>query len=191
MGVTTRELVTLLHGMLFGGFFLMALCGAFTLLLDWSGAKLCELQASSPPLIPGWQTFYFVTLAACGWAAVLTGAYIIYPWYRAIAPAGADLALYPKALLVTNPHTAGWHSFGMEWKEHVAWIAPMAATMVAWVMAKHRAAWNHSRSVRSAVLGFAAAALVAAAIAGGWGAMIDKAAPVEGGRTMQLMGNTR
>ncbi len=81
-------------------------------------------------------------MAALGWAAVLTGAYIIYPWYRAVAPAGADLALYPKALLTAHPTTAGWHSLGMEWKEHVAWIAPMAATMVAWVMIKHRAAWN-------------------------------------------------
>ena len=189
MGVTTREFVTLLHGMFFGGFFLMALCGAFMLLLDWSDAKRCDAHAVTPPPIPAWQKFYFVALAACGWAAVLTGAYIIYPWYRAAAPAGADLTLYPKALLTTSPNTSGWHSLGMEWKEHVAWIAPMAATMVAWVMTKHRAAWNASCQVRNAVMGFAAAALLTAALAGGWGAMIDKAAPVEGGRTMRLMEN--
>jgi len=187
MGVTSREFVTLLHGMLFGGFFLMALFGAFVLLLDWSNARQCELRASAPPPIPAWQKVYFAALVVCGWAAVLTGAYIIYPWYRAAVPAGADMVLYPKALLTANPNTAGWHSLGMEWKEHVAWIAPMAATMVAWVMTKHRAAWNESCQVRKAVMGFAAAALLAAAIAGGWGAMIDKAAPVEGGREIQLM----
>jgi hypothetical protein len=192
MGVTTRELITLLHGMLFGGFFLMALCGAFVLLLDWSDARRCELDAAvAPPPIRMWQKVYFVAMAACGWAAVLTGAYIVYPWYRAVAPAGADLALYPKALLVSQANTAGWHSLGMEWKEYVAWIAPMSATMVAWVMTKHRAVWNASCQVRNAVMGFAAAALLAAAIAGGWGAMIDKAAPVDGGRTIQLMGNAR
>ena len=191
MGVTTREFVSLLHGLLFGGFFLMALGGAFMLLLDWSDAKRCDAHALMAPPVPRWQKVYFVGLAACGWAAVLTGAYVVYPWYRAAAPAGANLALYPKALLVASPSTAGWHSLGMEWKEHVAWIAPMAATMMAWVMLKHRAAWNASSGVRNAVMGFAAAALLAAALAGGWGAMIDKAAPVEGGRMMQLMRDQR
>ncbi len=187
MQITTREFVTILHGMLFGGFFLLALFGAFVLLLDWSDAKRCELNAAAPPPVPAWQKAYFTLLVASGWAAVLTGAYIIYPWYRAVAPPGADLTLYPKALLLANPNTAGWHSLGMEWKEHVAWIAPMAATMVAWVMTRHRAAWNASCQVRNAVMGFAAAAFLAAAIAGGWGAMINKAAPLRGGSTVQLM----
>lgn len=191
MGVTVREFVTVLHGMLFGGFFLMALFGAFVLLLDWSEAKRCELHASAPPPVPAWQKVYFIAMPVCGWAAVLTGAYIVYPWYRAIAPPGAVLALYPKALLTAHANTAGWHSFGMEWKEHIAWIAPMAATMVAWLMIKHRAAWNASCQVRNAVMGFAAAALLAAAIAGGWGAMIDKAAPVEGGRDIRLARSAR
>jgi hypothetical protein len=128
-------------------------------------------------------------MVVLGWAAVLTGAYFVYPWYRAIAPPGADLALYPQRLLISQPHTAGWHRLGMEWKEHVAWIAPMSATMVAWVMIKHRTAWNASCQVRNAVLGFAAAAFLAAAIAGGWGAMINKQAPVHGGNTVTLMGS--
>ncbi len=186
MQITLRELVTILHGMLFGGFFLMALFAAFVLLLDWSDSGRCELHAASVPPVPRWQTTYFIALAACGWAAVLSGAYVIYPWYRAAAPAGADLALYPKALLTSHATTAGWHTLGMEWKEHVAWIAPMAATMVAFVMTRHRAAWNASCQVRNAVLGFAAAAFLATALAGGWGAMIAKAAPVRGGRTIQL-----
>jgi hypothetical protein len=130
-------------------------------------------------------------MVAIGWAAVLTGAYIIYPWYRAVAPTGADLALYPQRLLMSHPTTAGWHNFGMEWKEHVAWIAPMASTMVAWVLLKHRAAWNAHRAVRTTVLGFAAVAFFAAMIAGGWGAMINKKAPVQGGQSYQLMGSTK
>ena len=91
----------------------------------------------------------------------LSGAYIIYPWYRAVAPPGADLALYPKLLLTAHPFTAGWHNFGMEWKEHVAWIAPMSSTMVAWVLLRHKAAWNAHRAIRGAVLGFAAVAFLA------------------------------
>jgi hypothetical protein len=191
MELTQREFVTALHGMLFGGFFLMALGGAFVLLLQLSDSGQCSIQATSPQPAPRWQSFYLIAMAALGWAAVLTGAYIIYPWYRAVAPAGADLTLYPKAFLTAHSNTAGWHSLGMEWKEHVAWIAPMAATMVAWVMIKHRAAWNASCQVRNAVLGFAAAAFLAAAIAGGWGAMINKKAPVQGGSTIHIMGSAK
>jgi hypothetical protein len=79
----------------------------------------------------------------------------------------------------------------MEWKEHVAWIAPISSTMVAWVLLKHRAAWNAHRAIRSTVLGFAATAFLAAAIAGGWGVTINKKAPVEGGQSIPLMGSTR
>jgi hypothetical protein len=182
MELTLRELVTALHGMFFGGFFLMALFGAIVLLLHH--------PAHASPA-PRWQSFYLVAMVALGWLAVLSGAHIIYPWYRAVAPAGADLTLYPKFLLTAHPTTAGWHSLGMEWKEHVAWIAPMAATMVAFVLLKHRAAWNAYRELRTAVLGFAAAAFLAAAIAGGWGAMIDKKAPVTGGHTFHLMGSAK
>jgi hypothetical protein len=58
-------------------------------------------------------------------------------------------------------------------------------------MLKHRAAWNASCQVRTAVLGFAAAAFLAAAIAGSWGAMINKKAPVTGGRTYPIMGSAK
>jgi hypothetical protein len=191
MEITLRELVTSIHGMLFGGFFLLALFGAIVLILDQS--NLARSNPDSTPAQPAshWQTTYLIAMVALGWAAVLSGAYIIYPWYRAVAPVGADLALYPKFLLTSHPSTAGWHNFGMEWKEHVAWIAPMSSTMVAFVLLKHRAAWNATRSVRTTVLGFAAVAFLAAAIAGGWGAMIDKKAPVQGGQSYQLMGSTK
>ena len=187
MELTQREVVTAIQGMLFGGFFLMALLGAFVLLLELSSSGL---RSSIRPT-PRWRTIYLVAMVALGWAAVFSGAYVIYPWYRAAAPPGADLILYPKFLLTAHPSTAGWHTLGMEWKEHVAWIAPMAATMVAWVMLKQRAAWNASCQVRNAVLGFAAAAFLAAAIAGGWGAIINKKAPVEGGPTYQIMGSAK
>jgi len=187
MEITQRELVTMIHGMLFGGFFLLALFGALVLLLDRFNPDRIAADAASMKPAPRWQTIYLIAMVTLGWAAVISGAYIIYPWYRAIAPPGADLALYPKFLLTAHPSTAGWHNFGMEWKEHVAWIAPMAGTMVAWVMLRHRAAWNAHRSVRTSVLGFVAAAFLAAAIAGGWGAMINKKAPVQGGQSIQLM----
>lgn len=183
MEVTRRELVTIVHGMLFGGFFLMALGGAIVMLLEWSSPNP---EASAPASAVRWRTIYLIAMVALGWAAVLSGAYIVYPWYRAVAPPGADLAGYPQRLLISNPTTAGWHRLGMEWKEHVAWFAPMVATMVGFVMLRHRAAWSADRQLRRVVLGFAAVAFLAAAVAGGWGAMINKAAPVRGGDTIQL-----
>jgi hypothetical protein len=54
---------------------------------------------------------------------VITSTYIVYPWYRAKAPTGADLSMLPRNLLLSRPDTAGWHNFGMEWMEHVAWFA--------------------------------------------------------------------
>jgi hypothetical protein len=182
MEITQRELVTILHGMLFGGFFLMAVFGALVMLLERQHGDTVPV-----PYPARWQAVYLAIMVALGWAAVLSGAYIIYPWYRAAAPPGADLSLYPKLLLTAHPSTAGWHTLGMEWKEHVAWIAPMAMTMVAFVMTRHRLAWNADRLVRRSVLGFALAAFLAAAFAGGWGALINKAAPVRGGRAFQLI----
>jgi len=176
MELTFRELVTALHGMLFGGFFLMALFGVLVLLLD--------RQPTAPT--PRWQSFYLVAMTVFGWAAVLSGAYIIYPWYRAVAPTGADLSLYPKFLLTAHPSTAGWHSLGMEWKEHVAWLCPISITMVAFVFIRYGRELSKHKQLRTAVLGFAAASFLAAAIAGFFGAMIDKHAPVQGGPTIQL-----
>jgi len=127
-----------------------------------------------------------------GWAAVLSGAYVVYPWYRAALPAGVvDLTAYPRLLLLSKPSTAGWHSLGMEWKEHVAWMAPIAMTAVAYVMVKYRGIVEEHRALRRQVLVFAAVALVAAGVAGGFGALIDKAAPVEGGRVIHLMGGAQ
>ncbi len=43
------------------------------------------------------------------------------------------LPQYPKYYLMSNPQTADWHEFGMEWKEHIAWLVPMPLT-AAWAV---------------------------------------------------------
>jgi hypothetical protein len=184
MEITQRELITILHGTLFGGFFVMATFSLLVILLDRNHREAAPVTASRG------QAIYLVGVVIIGWAAVLTGAYVVYPWYRAIAPAGAALAGYPQRLLIASPTTAGWHTLGMEWKEHVAWFAPMSMTMVVAILLRHRAAWNADRQVRRFVLGFAAVAFLAAALAGGWGVLISKAAPVRGGNTIQLLRST-
>jgi uncharacterized membrane protein len=126
------------------------------------------------------------------WATVLSGAYGVYPWYRARPPGGTkDLSDYAQRTLLSSPTTKGWHSLGMEWKEHVAWFAPIAITMVAYVFIKYGSNLSKYRQVRNAALTFTVVAFVAAAIAGTFGALINKKAPVQGGAIIKLMEETK
>ena len=141
----------------------------------------------STPIQDRFLKIYLIAMVVLAWAAVLTGAYVIYPWYRATPPPGtADLSMFPRRLLMSSSTTAGWHSLGMEWKEHVAWFAPISITMVAVVSTRYRRNLSDLRQLRAAVLGFAAASFLAAGLAGFFGAMIDKSAPVQGGPTIHL-----
>jgi hypothetical protein len=134
-----------------------------------------------------WLKFYLITMVVLAWAAVLIGAYVVYPWYRAAPPPGTvDLSMFPQRLLMSSPTTIGWHSLGMEWKEHVAWFAPISITMVAFVFIRYGPDLKNHRQLRIAVLFFAVASFAAAGIAGFFGAMITRNAPVRGGQTIQL-----
>jgi hypothetical protein len=131
---------------------------------------------------------YLLAMVVLAWFTVLSGAYIVYPWYRAVPAAGVtDLADYPRRLLLSSGKTSEWHNIGMEWKEHVAWLAPIAMTMVAYVTWKYGRAITRPRHMRTAVLGFAVAAFVATGVAGAFGAFLNKYAPVRGGSVIILM----
>jgi hypothetical protein len=131
------------------------------------------------------ERVYLIVMVVLGWAAVLSGAYIVYPWYRAIPPIGVtDLTLFPQRLLLSSATTAGWHTLGMQWKEHIAWFAPIAMTMVAYVLAKYWGEFRRHTQMKRAILVFMATALLATGIAGFFGMMVDKSAPVQGGGTI-------
>jgi uncharacterized membrane protein len=184
MEITTRGLWTLIHGMGFGALYLLAGSGAIVALYRKPSIGSQDVNASGEVQFLG---IYLSTMAVLAWLTVLTGTYIIYPWYRAAPPAGAtNLAAFPRALLLSSPGTRQWHSIGMEWKEHVAWLVPIAITMAATVVVKYAHDLRNHRQLRSAVLGFIAVSLVAAGIAGFFGAMLDKNAPVQGGTTIHL-----
>jgi hypothetical protein len=120
-------------------------------------------------------------MAILAWLTVAMGTFVIYPWYRAAPPKGAAtsvLAGYPKAVLISKPQTAGWHEFGMEWKEHVGWLAPILATAVAVVATTHRKTLSNEKFIRQAMLVLLSIAFFSAAVAGLFGAFIDKMAPV-------------
>jgi hypothetical protein len=183
MEITTRSLWTLIHGMGFGALYLLAGSGALM--------EFYRFTTSSTPdeSTPGQERFvklYLIVMAVLAWTAVLTGAYLIYPWYRAAPPPGTvDLSMFPQRLLLSSPSTAGWHSLGMEWKEHVAWFAPISITMVASVFLRYGRDLRHHRQLRAAVLCFALASFLAAGIAGFFGAMINKYVPVKSSQSTQ------
>ena len=123
MEITTRDLWTVVHGMGFGALFMLAFAGALAELYRMS-APASAVQPSSRE--QALLKFYLVAMVVLAWFAVLSGAYIVYPWYRAVPPAGLTvLSEYPRTLLLSSGKTSEWHNIGMEWKEHVAWLAPM------------------------------------------------------------------
>ncbi len=179
MEVTTKEVWTIIHGMTFGFVFLLAfaggLAGLYSLRPDWltaSGLKerMFRLKAGL------W------VMAGVAWLTVITGTFIVYPWYRAKPPAGASASLlaanYPRSFLLANPSTAEWHNFGMEWKEHVGWLAPIAATVVAFAVTYYGPTLAKRVGERNALIVFYVVSFLAAGAAGVFGAFITKAAPV-------------
>jgi len=176
MEMNVREIWTVVHGMVFGFIFLLGFSGAlyavYSLKAEW---LTTEGMTRTVNIIK----VYLWSLAISVWAAVFTGAWVVYPWYRATPPEGTtDLSTFPRSLLLANESTAQWHEFGMEWKEHVAFLAPIAATVVAFVVSYYGAQLARKVGERRAVMIFFIFAFVATAIAGMFGAFITKAAAV-------------
>jgi hypothetical protein len=175
MTLTSREIWAIIHGMLLGSLFLLAFAGGLAELINLGDAWASEgsIAKRVRRLIAGtW------VMAVTAWLTVITGSYIVYPWYRAKPPAGADLSLFPRSLLLAKPTTAGWHNFGMEWKEHVAWFAPILATAVAYLVTYYGARLAKEDKIRRAVIVIFTLAFLTAGVAGLFGAFINKAAPI-------------
>lgn len=175
MTLTPREIWAVIHGMMLGSLFLLAYAGGLAELINLGSQWATEAGVAKRVrrLIAGtW------VMAIVAWLTVITGTYIVYPWYRAKPPAGADLSMFPKGLLVSKTTTAGWHNFGMEWKEHVAWLAPILATAVAYMVTRYGAKLAKDAEVRRAVIVLFTVAFLTAAVAGLFGAFINKAAPI-------------
>ncbi len=176
MEISIREVWTVLHGMLFGAAFLVAfaggLAGLYSLRPEW--VTVAGIQERMMRLKVGlWG------MAAIAWATVITGTFIVYPWYRAKPPEGTvDLTNFPRYLLLANPNTAAWHSFGMEWKEHVGWLAPIAATVVAFAVTYYGPSLAKRVGERRALMVFFVISFLAATVAGVFGAFINKVAPI-------------
>jgi hypothetical protein len=176
MELTNRETWALIHGMGLGALFLLAFGGGLAGLYSLRPGLLTEqgISERTPRLLIG-----TIAMAAVAWVAVIVGTWVVYPWYRAVPPEGTtDLSTFPKSLLVASPNTADWHNFAMEWKEHVAWFAPFLATAVAFAVVYYGVQLVRRGDIRRAAIVFFVLAFAAAGVAGLFGALITKAAPV-------------
>lgn len=174
---TERSIWTMIHGIALGGGALMALfAGLFSL-------RAMRVETASIAVSQN-QTRYLLGLivftAVLLWLTVLVGTYVSFPPYRATPPAGlTELARYPRSLIQSKPGTAWLHSFAMETKEHLPWVAAMLATAAAFIAVRYR-----SQLLRDARLNRMATTLLAICFAlvsfvALLGVFINKVAPLE------------
>jgi len=166
---TDREWWTLIHGMIFGAVFLLAFAGGL--------AGLWSLRANlvTPEgVVERMRRLKVgvVAMAIAAWGTVITGTWIVYPWYREDVPESA------RSQLLADPDRADWHKFGMEWKEHVAWISPMLATVVAFIVLYYGTNLIRHDRVRKTAITLFVLAFAFAVVAGALGAFITKVEPV-------------
>ncbi len=91
MEITTRAFWTVIHGMGFGALYLLACSGALM------GLYRSMISSASSGPAPGHENFlraYLIAMVFLAWSSVLSGAYIVYRWYRAVPPPGTvDLSM--------------------------------------------------------------------------------------------------
>jgi hypothetical protein len=187
MELSSRETWTLIHGLVLGSLFLLAFAGGLAGL--WS---LRTEYVTEAGIVERMRRLKIgtATMAVVAWATVITGSWIVYPWYREnLAGKTLDACqglqapndkCSPKDFLLSNAsgQTSDWHEFGMEWKEHIAWVAPMLATLAAFLVFYYGPVLARNRTARLLVLVVFVGAFVTAAIAGLFGALSTKTAPI-------------
>jgi hypothetical protein len=166
----------MLHGMVLSGGALVGVAAALFHLYA-SGASTDGVgrgrSASALAMLSG------ITSLAL-WTAVLVGTYVVFPAYRVTPPEGVkDLTAYPRAAILADAEYSWLHSFGMEIKEHVPWIAAMLVTAVAFVAIRYREQLLSDRTLRRAGMTFLSLALALGSAAGLLGVFANKFAPLE------------
>jgi hypothetical protein len=182
MNITDRELWTLVHGMGFGALFLLAFAGGLAGLYSLRPQLVTSEGITERVSRLRWG---MVVMAVSVWLTVIVGTYVVYPWYRATPPETLDtsvqseeLSQYPRYWLLASEETAEYHHFGMEWKEHVAWISPLLATVVAYSIFRYGKELASRQRARNIMIALFLLSFAVAGIAGVLGALITKASPL-------------
>ncbi|GAB3409976.1 hypothetical protein [Flindersiella endophytica] len=170
MDLTARELWGLIHGMVLGSLFLLSFAGA---LAELHAARVATETIAGVRKSIRRLGIGTTSMAVLAWLTVITGTWIVYPWYRDPA---ADS---PRSTLLASPSTEAWHTFAMEWKEHIAWISPILATVAAFIVIYYGPALARNDRLRRLAMAALVVAFAIAGVAGLFGALITKAAPVQ------------
>jgi len=166
---TGREWWGLIHGMGLGALFLLAFAGGLADLYSLKPALVTDVGINERMRR---LKIGVTSMAVVAWLTVITGTWVVYPWYREKVPTS------PRSQLLADPSRSDWHHLGMEWKEHVAWLSPMLATAVAFIVVYYGRDLIRHDSVRRSVIVLFTLAFAVAAVAGAFGAFITKVAPV-------------
>jgi hypothetical protein len=187
MDLTSRETWAAIHGLVLGALFLLAFGGALAGIWSLRPGLITTkgVKERMSRLYVG-----FSAMAVIAWLTVVTGTWIVYPWYREQLAgaafqgcAGLELpssVCSPRDFLLSDVSgdTHRWHEFGMEWKEHVAWAAPILATSAALLVIYYGPRMITRPWLRMATIVMLVGAFAAAVVAGVFGAFITKVAPI-------------
>ena len=174
---TERSIWTMIHGIGLGGGTLMALSAALFSLRAMRMKDAADAASLNPSRYLVWV---IVFAAVVLWLTVLVGTYVTFPPYRATPPEGlSDLSQYPRALIQSRPGTIWLHSFAMEIKEHVPWIAAMLSTAAAFIGVRYRSHLLSDAQLNSMATTLLATCLVLVSFAALLGVFINKVAPLE------------
>lgn len=167
MELSNRETWAIMHGVVFGTLFLLGFSGLFFGLWGYRAAALTPggIASRTSKLAAGaWA------MAAVAWLAVFSGTWMILPWYMESGGVAREL--------LADPGRSSWQTFGMEWKMHIAWFAPILATAVAICISHFREELAERDTTRTTLAWMLAAAFSFAGVAGLLGAFITRVAPV-------------
>jgi hypothetical protein len=172
-----RSIWTMIHGIALGG---GALLTSFAMLFFLIALRISGDEAGTQlSRETHWFTWLAVANVVLLWLAVIIGTYVTFPPYRATPPEGiTDLSAYPRALIRSNPATAWLHSFAMETKEHVPWLAAIIATPVAFVSMRYGSRILSDTSLRSIATTLTGVCVVLVAVATILGTLVNKVAPL-------------
>ena len=171
-----RSLWTMAHGLVLGGGALLTLAAAlFALhtLRTPDGSTVLDRQARDVSRM-------LMAAAALLWLTVVIGTYVTFPPYRATPPEGAtDLSPYPRALVLSSSATAWLHTFAMETKEHVPWIAAMLTTAAVAIARGYRSHTLTNGPLNRIVILLVAIAFALVSYVSVLGVFVNKAAPLQ------------
>jgi hypothetical protein len=167
--LSNREVWALVHGLVIGGTFLLAFTGALVALHGLRSEYLTPegIRDRVAQLRLG-----ATAMAVLAWATVLTGTWVLLPWYREDSPDS------PRSRLLSDPDTRLWHEFADVWKTHVAYMAPIFATSGAALVVYYGRSLARDSTARTVALVLLLAAFAVASVAAVIGSLVTRAAPI-------------